>query len=75
MLRDWEDCYLLLGEVMTNNLQQSITWISVSDELPDDDMVVLVFIEPSDEAWIAYKDGDDWRGTDAHHDRNGDLLG
>ena len=47
-------------------MKRAITWINVDQELPDDDLVVLVFIETSDEVWIGYKDGDDWRGTDAH---------
>ena len=35
-------------------------WISVDDELPDDDINVLVWV-PGDDLWIGYHDDDTWR--------------
>ena len=35
-------------------------WISVNDNLPDDDVCVLIAMDDG-EVWTGYMDGDEWR--------------
>lgn len=54
---------------MTNTQQArsvpgSNTWILATDQLPDDDTLVLVATSDG-EVWPAYRDGDIWRWGDA----------
>jgi hypothetical protein len=41
--------------------QETITWYSVAETLPDADTTVLVYAPGSDEpVWLGYYDGDSW---------------
>jgi len=43
---------------MTHNLIP-MSWVSVSDSLPDDDQAVLIALEDG-EVWTGFLDGEDW---------------
>lgn len=38
----------------------SLQWIDVNENLPDDDVCVLIALDDG-EVWTGYMDGDDWR--------------
>ena len=49
--------------------QETITWIAVADQLPDDDISVLVFAPQSadwdgETVWIGHHDGEHWIDTE-----------
>lgn len=44
---------------------ETIQWIDTLEEMPDDDLTVLIWSESSDQGvWIGYRDADDWRFAD-----------
>ena len=44
---------------------EQITWLPVTDAMPDDDTTVLVYAPKSDEpVWLGYFDGADWVTVD-----------
>jgi hypothetical protein len=43
-----------------------MSWISVTERLPDDDITVLLVIEGSDELWFGYHDAGQWRYQNGH---------
>lgn len=43
-----------------------MNWIPVTDRLPDDDLMVMIALEDSDEpVWIGYHEGDGWYAANA----------
>ena len=50
---------------MLSKPDETIHWIDVDDEIPDDSMMVLVFIpEDNDPIWLGYFDSQDgWCGV------------
>lgn len=43
-----------------------MTWIAVSERLPDADLAVLIHVPDDDEPiWIGYHGGDQWYAADA----------
>ena len=50
---------------MLSKPDETIHWIDVDDEIPDDSMMVLVFIpEDNDPIWLGYYDSQDgWCGV------------
>jgi hypothetical protein len=45
--------------------QETIKWIDTLEQLPDDDLTVLIWSASSDQGvWIGYMDADEWRFVD-----------
>ena len=42
------------------------SWVSVKEQMPDDDLVVMIFSpRESEPVWLGYFDGIEWRAVDA----------
>lgn len=55
--------------------RETITWISVSYRLPDDDCTVLVKTPQCDEpVWLGWHDAEGWRSVDAAPYDEGDVV-
>lgn len=47
---------------MSQNLQSTITWIRAADQLPDDDITVLI-VDGEENLEMGFFDGQTWRYT------------
>ena len=46
---------------------ETITWVLVTEGLPDDDETVLLYAPEYDEpVWVGWRDGDEWRDMNGH---------
>lgn len=45
---------------------ETITWHDPAEEMPDDDIIVLVITVKEEEPMVAFHDGDTWREADGY---------